>query len=361
MNSLFCIVLYLGLLLIAFSADAQPAHEANYWVSYEDLGVGRGLLQIDSTGDLVISPRIVIPISEYGPTGGSDASAITNGGANKILMWIIGRANAIETRFRLFKAVIDKESVRKVSIVRTSFVSSKNYIQASQKKGNNFLAALRRHEGTPFLMGLDIDSDGNLQESPYPLSSQDLGIDLCRSSSCGGGVSADGKMAYLIERDSIDQSRLFIQRLGRERNPIGDPQLIEELTNEQGLLGGIWSADVTNELPGEIRFLVYVWSPQPSFTFVPNKLYLQKVHSKTGKKIGDRILLYKYELIQASQSVAIAPDGKFVLFAIDNRQGSRFGGANVVVFLPLDSLGQKSGRARVLVNSYSGEIDILKD
>lgn len=331
-----------------------------YWITY-NTAQGRALLKIDSDGNVIRPPTIVVPFSQSRLL--YSAGAIANGPGGTIHLWFLGDGGATERHFRLFQAQIDKKTLHRLSLRKTDVsASTQFFLHTSQRKQDNFLAIQQLHKHVPFLMGLDIDPVGELLGSSYFLSNQDLGIESCQSgSNCSGGVSSDGKRAYLINRSTLYDSTLFTQRIGKEKTPVGSPQPIEELIDNPGALsGGIWAADMTNKLPGGVRYLVYLWSPQYVTSYQSNRLYL-KIASNAGEKLGQRILLYKYFLIQSGQSIAIDPHGKFVIFTITDLTGQRFNGDNVLVYQALDSTGHRIGRAKVLTrNAYSG-IDILQD
>jgi hypothetical protein len=355
-SCLFC----LGSLMTSLSFQDEVISPPSYWISFS-INEGWGLMQVDALGKVLRAPTVVVPGDMFGP-GFKIGSAIAKGPNNDILMWLLGgQQSPLGGNIRIFNAVIDKQTVSTKFAGKTKFTSDHLFfIHVSQKKKNNFLVIQRESNQGPLLIAYDINRTGQFEGTRHRLSSMNLGFESCGLAGvivCGGGISADGKMAHIIHRPSVFKSQLFTQRLDSEGKPVNDPQLIADFDSPSGTEAGIWAVDITNKLAGGKRFLVYLWSPQNGFSTQSNYLYMQQIDTKTGEKIGDTVLLYKYKYMGG---VALDPDGKFVMFTIENLD-KRFHGKSGLVFLPLDSNGNRTGRAKLIGRNAYGHIDILKD
>jgi hypothetical protein len=147
-------IFLIALTITCFLADDFSFAES-FWIAFNP-GLGKGLLEIDSVGNVIKSPKLVVPL--HAVDANSGGVAIANGPNGTILMWIIGRTDAIGRYSRLYRATIDKESVTEVSAVNTKRkTSSQVSLQATQRKRDNFLALQSLNQDHQVLTGTKIN------------------------------------------------------------------------------------------------------------------------------------------------------------------------------------------------------------
>lgn len=325
-----------------FHAEATNKNSSTspalYWISYTEpvRGFPKVLIQIDGLGNILRGPTRVIRPSNFGGTG-SCATAIAKNGAEKLNLWFPGKAAKVDDPAPIYRAVINKNNLELLSVRQTKLQTSNTCepLQATQRRDNNFLTF--QVEGDVSSGAGKLAAFGLRPNGLFDGESWQLFVEQTRS----GGISADGKMAFVCLKSSTS-NQLVLQPLGARGRPRGNAQLITGR-------GGAY-IDITRPLSGERRFLVFLFSRE----YTVARLVLQVVNAKTGEKIGNKIVLYTDETSDVSGS-AIDPSGGFVIFSIRDS----------LVFQALDSTGHPSGNLKVLVphrgRDNIGGVNILKE
>src|SRR5262249_43481890 len=155
-------------------------------------------------------------------------------------------------------------------------------------------------------------------------------------------VSADGRMfSEGVVSSNGDANMLVLQPLLNDGHRNGTPALIT-------VSNSISSVDCSDVLTGSIRDVIYRASKIQGIDTIQNQLFLQKVNATTGKAVGIAQALTSIEttiapIAEPDQSVAIDPQGKFVLYTAF----ASACGKNVLKFQPIDSSGNKKGSPTV--------------
>jgi hypothetical protein len=169
-------------------------------------------------------------------------------------------------------------------------------------------------------------------------------------------IASDG-LVVVTNRYSPTGSteKLYIQNLDAKGLPTGAPKLLAKFKD-------IESVDVTNPLADGSRFVVYTVD---AGTTPDDRIFLQKI-SAAGKKIGGKkIVNTPPDRSEDSQTVAIDPLGRFVLFTMG---GDNYGcaGSDILVYQGLASDGSPNGPVKVLgscqlVTDDIMNVDIVKE
>lgn len=154
-------------------------------------------------------------------------------------------------------------------------------------------------------------------------------------------ISADGRMLTESIQTKSGLSELVDQQLSGNSSRNGDPAVI-------GLSMLATAVDCSNILNGRARIVVYRVSHVVGIDEVETQVFLQRIHASTGMELGSAISLTPKEtrvvtLADSSQSVAIDPQGLFVLYTAAGECGKK-----VLKFQTLDSNGDGSTSAKVV-------------
>jgi hypothetical protein len=298
-------------------------------------------MQIDSSGNIIKPPKILVLPFQFD----SAASAITmsHSGDGNILVWFAGKGGSI------FRVLISKQNMNVIEMnkidLHTGLIQS---FAAAQRTEENFFALKTTGKG---LRAFQMFSSGFpvFLKKNWPISPKEIGNNDQSHAKQQVGVSSDGRMSFWIDTKTFER-KLFVQPLDQSGKIHGLPQFIVSVFDStDGNFGGI---DISNELPGKRRFLVYAFGPEERGGSIADHLYLQLINSDTAEKMGPRITLYnprEFDFNSYSQNVGVDPLGKFVVFEDSN-----------LFFLKLDSSGKKNGLLKNLVpgQTISG-IDVL--
>lgn len=233
-----------------------------FWISFggSDLNIPKFLMKIDVLGNLIVPSRIVAQPSGFGSAVG--ATALAAKGSKKILMWIAGSNGSI------YRTIINKQDFT-AKRPRVIGLQARN---ASSLQSTHTSGILAFENPMRVLKGFGMDKSGKPGGTSWRLSpSTDGGHKT-------GGISADGLMALSMD-DDPPTDQLYAQPLQEDGSPNGDPLVVGSATN-------ILSVDVSNALASGRRFVVYAFDDGTQ-----TKIYLQKVDSITGAKIGARVLV----------------------------------------------------------------------
>lgn len=325
-------------ILIYFGSLTSLAHAIDqYWLCYNTFSEGqldypqagpKFLMKFDILGNVVIPPQVIVRNSSVyiSPVGGADT--LSQGKNETVEMWSTAKRSKGPDNQTIFKAVIDKKTLKLLSFKQTNILTAglATPLVVTQKKFNNFIV-LERPSNQPDV-GLKIVGHDLANKRPNWFL-----LD-CLGGTCDFALSADGR-AFFYRKSSGQNSDLFLQPLNPAGIPAGDPQKIAEGI---ALLG-----DVSNIVQSNKRYCVYVG--------IGAGLFLQVVDSKTGAKLGER-----KKIANLASNPIIDPLGRFVIFS------SAGGSVRFLKFQALDSLGNSSGNTRtILPDGFGGGLDILRD
>jgi hypothetical protein len=313
-----------------------------YWVTFSgDCSCDQvWIMQIDVLGNITRAPKAILSIGQFG----DGASALGKNGESKLNLWH-WKSSSI-----LMRAIVDKNTLN-VNAKTNSSISSleDDFIQVTQNPSNNLLLA-EVPLGT--LKAFPVQSNG------MPSAAGKLITPSLTSENDEASISADG-LAMVANRGS-DQSgssseQLYFQLLEQNGTPKGQPILLAGFKD-------IEAVDVSNALDQGNRFVVYVVD---SGTTPDDKVFLQVVN-ESGKKVGGaKTINIPPNRDEDNQTVAIDPQGRFVLLTMD---GKNYGcaGDDILMYQGLTEAGAKKGNPKVVVgcNFTSNDIkniDLLKE
>lgn len=334
----------LAIVTVLFSNVSIAADQSKelYWICYSDFYKthAKFLMQIDSSGNIVKPPKMLALPFQF--DSAASAIAMSHSRDRNIVAWIAGKGGS------LFRLLISKQDMTIIEInkieLHTGLIES---FAGAQKAEHNFLALKTTGNG---LRAFPINSSGfPFTRRNWPISPDRIGDNSGGFARQQVGVTADGGMSFWTDTRSYDQ-KLYVQPLDQNGRIHGASKFIVSVFDPTvGYFGGI---DITNQLPGNKRFLVYAFGPEERGGSIVDHLYLQIINSDSGEKIGPRITLYQPhegDFNSYSQNVAVDPSGKFLVFEDSN-----------LFFVQLDSSGRKKGSLKKLVpdKTISG-IDLL--
>jgi hypothetical protein len=281
---------------------------------------------------VIQQPKAVLDIARYG----SGASALGKLGSGKLILW-----HWKDSSF-LLRAKVGKGTLKASNLKTANLYSFENeFLQVSQNKSNNFIIA-------------EDSSDGSLNR--YAVNKQ--GIPTGQKSavtpkapldSDEASLAADG-LAAVTNRYSATSSKekLYLQLLDDKGVANGSPKLLAKYKD-------IEASDVTSLLDNGHRYVVYTVDVG---TIPDDRVYLQVVNS-TGGKVGKKILINTPpDRDEDSQTIAIDPEGRFVLFTMD---GINYGcvDQDILVYQGLTPDGKANGPLKVLANCSLVTDDIM--
>lgn len=338
-------IVLITILTLAFAKIPAAANQSKalYWICYSDFYKthSKFLMQIDSSGNIVKPTQMLALPFQF--DSAATAIAMSHSGDGNILVWFAAKGGSI------FRVLINKPDMNVTEMskidLHTGLLQS---FSTTQKPQDNFLALKTTGNGLRafpvFSSGFPIFIKGNWPISPSGIGGNDQGFAKQQL-----GVSSDGGMSFWIDTKP-HEPKLYVQPLDQDGKIHGTPQFIVDVFNSPfGTFGGV---DLTNELPGKRRFVVYVYRPEDRGGSIPDHLFLQAVNSDSGEKIGTRKTLYSpIEFSFPQNLVGIDPLGKFVIFEDAD-----------LMFQALDSGGAKKGAIKILVpNITLSGIDLLRE
>lgn len=315
-----------------------------YWISYNGRTdpdaenppcCSKYLMKIDSLGNVLRPPvKVIHPLgSVFRPI--FSAHTIANNGSRWINMWLPANRRLDDLQFAVFRAVIEKNSMRLASLSQTPFRMNDQFvIEASKKKQNNFLLLSVTEHGISntfsTIKGFAISENGLALCSNWPLIAEDQNFS-------SPGLSSDGRILFYTLRvqHTFTRDRLIFQSLGDRGRPIGEPVVIDELRD-------LLPNEVTGILADSKRYLFFAGGGANTD---PN-LWLQLIDAKSLKKLGPRIFIAPGRVRAAAD-----PLGQFVIYD----------GFPNLFFQALDVTGHPSGLPKLLSTGVEGDFDILKD
>jgi hypothetical protein len=297
------------------------------------------VMQIDSDGNVIQPPKAVLDIARYG-TG---ATALGKLGSGKLILW-----HWDDSSF-LLRAQIKKNNLKPSKLKTTDLYSFENeFLQVSQNKSANFILA-------------EDSADSSLNQYPVnkrgiPTGQKGAVSPQAPLESDEASLSADG-LAVVTNRSSAASSRekLYLQLLDETGSAKGSPKFLAKYKD-------IEASDVSSLLDDDKRFVVFTVDEG---TTPDDRVYLQVVNS-SGKKSGKKILINTPpDRDEDSQTIAIDPEGRFVLFTMD---GVNYGctDQDILAYQALTPDGKPNGSLKVLAdcNLVTDDImnlDVLKE
>lgn len=213
-------------------------------------------------------------------------------------------------------------------------LSGAEVLQVTQKTSANWLL------GKPLFhrlyQGLGINSSLQWNGKIWPVSP------ALKGSIGTASVSSDGRMFTESLITPTNVPTIVSQPLLANGHRQGQPQIIP-------LSQTVTALDCSNILPGGVRYIVYRTSKVQGIDTISSQLFLHAITANTGKPVGiskplTRIQTTVAPIAEPSQSVAIDPAGKFVLYT----SYASVCGKNVLKFQPLIPTPSGSSSSRVI-------------
>ena len=209
---------------LCFALDA-------YWISFTSFtdvdqpgpepGGPKYLMKIDVLGNILVPPTKIDTKGSGYVSPGFGATALSRAGlATNLTMWFphmnqLGNGNHV-----VYKAIINKSTLRVVSIEKTEIRTGDiHLISAKQKAKRNFIVVDFHTGSANFCHDL-------LAHSAQNPSSSWL-LQECLTEYSTFAVSGDGRALFYSQPNlELTRTDLFFQLLGTRGRPVGDPQLI---------------------------------------------------------------------------------------------------------------------------------------
>jgi len=299
-----------------------------YWISLMNenvIGESASIMQIDETGKVTIASKVVVSSPQLENIGCDSSTAIAQGKAGKINMWIACESD-------IMRAVVTKSNLSATISKTTLTTTDDDAIQASP-------GLLAIETGNSVLKAFGVLQNGLPDGTTFRLSPRtDGGNDE-------GGISSDGKVAYSVDFDP-DVERLYLQPLNNNHRPDGDPMVVASSPD-------IDSVDVTNPLANGKRFVSF-------YDDSVDTIFVQVVNAELNK-LGPRKVIAFAGDIDEDQTSAIDPLGRFVLFVLRDSCPD-----DQLFFQGLDSAGNPTGPAKAIIDCEDGDgniegLNILKE
>lgn len=164
-------------------------------------------MQIDSLGEVLIPPKRIVNWSRIDT---AESTAVAPDGPGRLQVWILGGFPR-----NVYRALVSKRNLSLISLKKTNLETETDaaFIDVTQRPSENFLSLGIPASEAQLLTGFGIGSNGSLDKNGWSLSSTPFGTrDRCWGV-CGGGISTDGKGAFILDRSSLEHTRLFVQKL----------------------------------------------------------------------------------------------------------------------------------------------------
>lgn len=339
-------------LMFVFSSNFvhSATRSRTIWVSYQIqpfdesthqlLRISNWIVALDEFGNVLKSPRLVLRQQDI-KTEYDSATALRSN-KDELVLFVVGGGSPS----RIYRATIDKKTLAMLNLVQTQAVSGNKYLQSTARKENNFLSygTFTGHSTQRMfrVLGRAINEQNQLHNETWFITGT-LGGDRCFFvGGCSFSVSDDGRAAAYVQPIGTSDSVLFLQPLDESGRALSERSRIAFLraSAEYGLLK---SVDISNII-NDHRLVAYIESPEKPDKKTPDTLYVQKVNL-SARPIGDRILVRQCLFLEGSQSVAIDPLGRFILYVVhfsakDFHQN--------LLFQALDASGHPSGSPKFI-------------
>jgi len=335
---------------ITFPGFLSAESDERLWISFGGYtgNFPKYLMTIDVLGNIEVPP---FRVSELGHYRVASITALSLNGFNALNFWYASTGH----NGQIFRVVIDKQSLKSLKWVKTSLKGMLmgpglfSPLDVTNQKQNNFISFPIATVDGMRVAAFSLDEFGKNTGKKWfitPSFSPECGTNTLR---CKGGASSDSHFAYWIDFSTARRTDLFVQPLGSLGRPILKPVLIDSLFSSGHTLNTITSADVTNTLKGNSRFVVYIKQPETR----RGSLLLQKIDAYSGNKIGLSIALLKATFFK---SVKVDPKGRFILFIVDDPVIG-----TGLAYLALDAAGSASGRPKILTGLALAGLDLLRE
>lgn len=284
---LVCIVLSLSFIGLASAAE--------YWVAF-----GHGEIwndnqvmfveKINDQGQVIIPPTNVWQATPFD----DGVPSITNGPNGQLMIMEVATINnptLHPQKIRIARSIFTKDTLTTTSAAYIMDYNDGFNIQSSQKAANNLFVV--NPAGIPFGFGF---SDQGVISDSWRLIPR-----IKKVFTFPWGVTADGKLGFAQLADGSSTQKVYVQPLADSGLPSGLPAVGAKSPN------GFGAIDISNPLPGGIRYLIDRASGIVPF------IELWKINAITGKKVSKPL-----KLVDSStdfiQNLAIDPDGHFFIY-----------------------------------------------
>lgn len=321
-------LLFVFCLLIAITSSATD----KYWIVMPTDNDSGGdpikIMQIDVNGNITIPPVDLIPYAATGSCACEQSVAMSYDGSGNMIVWI---ANDSGNAGDVYRAIVNPNTMTIVKNPKKVLTGTQaEFVHATVPL---HIVAMDKPEGV--LKGYYTDSTGTFSLGSVRLSPRYEKKNQYHSTS----IASDGGMSLVL--DSTGYHFIAVQPLSPTGGPIGDP--VNLLNNGHDNE----DADITSALPNGRRYIAYI-------DYTSATRYMFQVDAVTGKKISGPQVISDLLYGEGNQSLAIDPDGRFVLFDVGGADSGCSGTHNdPLFFLPLNqATGQPSGPAKQLTDCH---------
>lgn len=278
------------------------ASAAEYWVAFGHGEIWNDqqviyVTKIDDQGHVLVPPTNVWQSTPFN----DGVPSLTNGPNGQVMVVEIATQNNPIThppqKIRIARSIFTKDTLTTTAAGFQDINYKDGFNMQSSQKPTNNLAVGNPTGSLP--EGLPFTSDGTI------FNSWRLIPRISKVFIAPWGITADGLLGYALLFDGSTTAKVYVQPLNGQGLPSGLPSVGATSTN------GMGSVDISNPLPGGIRYLIdRKSSGPPAFTLF---IELWKINAVTGKKMSKP----KFLVDSSSdfvQNLAIDPDGQFFLY-----------------------------------------------
>lgn len=332
------------LLLVCIGATYSPRPD-EFWISFSGPfpdkihppGGPWTLMKIDALGNVLIPPTVVVRNGGgYTNPGGAGAALFDNGNGT-LSLWIPTLAPRAGLLHHVYRAVIDKRSLRLIFLRETGIQTvNRERLGLAQRGPAHFLAdegQILKDERVLYVAH-QLSATGALDGQHWLLTAP---APPCGG--CGMGLAAAGRTFFFTSgRQEPEQETAMLQPLDDTGHPKNSPYPVARARH-------LYLQDVSDQLSASRRYVLYSVLAQR----VGQPLFLQVVDTTARMPVGDPIGVGRIS-DGVGQAAVIDRLGRFVVFCSPY---------DFLVFQALDATGHPSGGPRVIANDVYAGVDIL--
>lgn len=316
------------MILVLFCVITNGYSADKFWIALpsddEPVGQPIKMMQIDEFGNVLKSPVNVLSASQTGSCTCEQSAAMSYDSKGNIILWI---ANDIPQE--IYRAVLNPTSL---SLVKGPVRISVSGADIDWFHATNPAHLLAFEKPAGVLKGFTVDANGVLTGSSVRLNPRYDKKDTYRETS----IAADGGMAVSAKNLEF----LAVQPLRSTGVPIGDPVLLADHMGRE-------DPDITSLLPNGRRFVVYADQDSRGRGLIV-------IDGITGNKLGVPKILDTLNQGENNDSMVVDPEGRFVLFNVDDADAGCSAPANdPLFFLALNpNTGDPVGEPKQLTDCH---------
>lgn len=325
----------------AVITNAQTINQNNkslrlFYVVYAKAG-GYRIMLINEDGNVLLRSR---PLLQTNWTFPQDGAAIGRS-ADGFLTLYTPEPNGI-LRHR-----IDERTLQIKRSVTLSVPLVSGILNVTHRKENNFLSVLLGNAEKRYFVGFGLTNSGDFRGDHWVIRSFNcVNINNYCFGPDDAGTSLNGATAYFTKLDG-----LYKMNLDSKGRGIAPPKLLVK-GPEAGSGGSIGSVDFSATTSVNEKLFIYneVYRAGGSDPGAPDFVYVGK--TKNGVLTNPPLKIAQYPWIESGQTVAIDPNGKFVIYYASSQENDH------LMYQKLNKNGSPAGKRKVLESYVFPILDI---